>query len=145
MKKIFQFAYILFVLLLCSCGADSNVWKDTHTTYGNGTYQVFNHKKDGESIKGISNSICHQCIVDKIIALEENDTKVYVYGEFTGHEVFTVIDTTDNIATYFVKIEPTDVLGMTNINELISSGTFVFLEKYEDFSEEDKEFFSKIS
>ena len=144
MKKVFCSICVLFVLIMCSCNDNTNVWKDTHKVYGDGTYQIFNHKKNGIDIKGISNSKCHQCIIDEIRSIKEIDEFVYVYGKFTGHDVYTVIDTNNNKAKYFVICEPGDVLGMTNINELIKSGTFEFLSSYDYFNEKEKEIFNDI-
>ena len=130
---------------MCSCSDDGNVWKDTHKVYGDGTYQIINnYKQDGTAIKGVSNSKCHQCIVDEIIFMEEIEECLYVYGKFTGHDVYAIINTNNNKAKYFVIIQPDDVLGMTNINDLIESGTFEFLDSYDDFTDEEKEIFEKM-
>lgn len=139
MRKIMYFMLLFLVVMLCSCDNDSNVWKDTHKVLGDGTYQIFNHTSDGVKIKGISNSKYHQCIVDEIISMKEFEEDLYVYGKFTEHDVYTIIDISNNKAKYFVVIEQDDVLGMTNINDLINSGTFDFLESYDEFSDDEKE------
>lgn len=133
------------VVLLCACNnGRSDIWKDTHAVLGDGTYQIFNHTDDGVHIKGISNSRCHQCIVDEIIAMEETAEDLYVYGTFTEHEVYVVINLNHNKAKYFVVIEPDDVLGMTNINALIESRTFEFLQSYDSFDENEKTIFESL-
>lgn len=144
MKKIVYFMLLFLIVMLCTCNNDSNIWKDTHKVLGDGTYQIFNHTNDGVKIKGISNSKCHQCIVDEIVAMKESEEYLYVYGKFTEHDVYTVIDKINNKAKYYVVIEQDDVLGMTNINDLINSGTFEFLENYDEFSDSEKETFKGL-
>ena len=145
MRKIVYFLLLFLVVMLCSCNADSNVWKDTHKVLGDGTYQIFNHTNDGVKIKGISNNKYHQCIVDEIIAMKEFEDKVYVYGKFTEHDVYTIIDISSNKAKYFVVIEQDDVLGMTNINDMINSGTFEFLESYDEFNDDEKTILNSLN
>ena len=103
--------FLLLIVLLCSCGVDSNIWKDTHKVLGDGTYQIFNHTRDGVKIKGISNSKYHECIVDEIVAMKETEEYLYVYGKFTEHDVYTVIDIINNKAipkqySFFINYSP---------------------------------------
>lgn len=135
---------IVFTTLIGCAGNNKNTWKDTNKTFGDGTYQVFNHKENGILIQGISNSKYHQCIVDKIINMSEKENYIYVYGEFTEHIVYVIINSLDNHTKYFVEIQEDDVLGMTNINDLINSGEFELLNSYDGFTEEDKRIFAKL-
>ncbi len=141
MKKTVCFIFVLIIALLCSCKNNTNVWKDTHKVLGDGTYQIFNHKRNGININGISNNKYHQCIVDEIIAMKKTEQNIYIYGKFTEHDVYTTINLNNNKVKYFVVIEQDDVLGMTNINDLINSGTFEMLKSYDDFNVTEKEIF----
>lgn len=149
-KKILYFIGVLLMSIslitkLCSCSVnDSNVWKDTHKVLGDGTYQIFNHTSDGVKIKGISNSKYHQCIVDEIVAMKEFEENLYVYGKFTEHDIYTIINLDNNKTKYYAVIEQDDVLGMTNINDLINSGTFVLLESYDGFDKTEKNIFDDL-
>lgn len=144
LRKIVYFIFLLLLVMLCSCNNNSDIWKDTHKVLGDGTYQIFNHTDDGIKIKGISNSKCHQCIVDKIIAMNETEQSLYVYGKFTEHDVYAVIDLNNNKAKYFAVLEKDDVLGMTNINDLINSETLEILENFDDFDESEKEILENL-
>lgn len=138
MKFVSFIISCILMLTVCSCGTKTNEWKDTHRLLGDGTYQIFNNHVNGKKAYGISNALCNQCIVDVIIKSKEVDDVMYVYGKFTGHDVYVSIDLKNNYARYFVKIEPDDVLGMTEIEKLKDSGTFEMLSTYDDFSDSEK-------
>ena len=144
MKKIFIIS-LLFIATISACGSNVDIWKDTHKVYGDGTYQIFNQKRDGVDIKGISNSKYHQCIIDEILSMRDIDGILYVNGKFTGHTVYAIINTVNNTVKYYAELQEDDVLGMTNINDLISSGTFELLPSYNDFSDEEKAILNSLN
>ena len=143
MKKIFIIS-LIFIVIMGGCGNNIDMWKDTHKVYGDGTYQIFNQKKDDVDIKGISNSKYHQCIIDEIVSMKDIDGVLYVNGKFTEHTVYTIINTLNNKVKYYVELQEGDVLGMTNINDLISSGDFELLHSYDDFSDAEKEILDSL-
>lgn len=55
-----------------------------------------------------------------------------------------IINNSENTAKYYVDIKENEVLIMTNINKLIVSGTFEFLQSYDDFSDTEKEVFDSL-
>lgn len=145
-----RYLWIILLIFLLSAACDKNTpkyeeWKDTISSFGDGTYQIFNQKKDNVDIKGISNSKYHQCIIDEIISLKDIDGVLYVNGKFTEHTVYAVINTLNNKVKYYVELQEGDVLGMTNINDLISSGDFELLHKYDDFSDAEKEILDSLN
>lgn len=64
---------------------------------------------------------------------------------FYPYKVFVVINTNTNIARYYPIISSGEILGMTNINDLISSGTFEFLQSYDNFTNEEKKVFDSLN
>lgn len=73
------------------------------------------------------------------------DEKIYIIGLFYPYKVFVVINTNTNIARYYPIISSGEILGMTNINDLISSGTFEFLQSYDNFTNEEKKVFDSLN
>ena len=145
-----RYLWIILLIFLMAATCDKNTpkyeeWKDTISSFGDGTYQIFNQKKDNVDIKGISNSKYHQCIIDEIISLKDIDGVLYVNGKFTEHTVYAVINTLNNKVKYYVELQEGDVLGMTNINDLISSGDFELLHNYDDFSDAEKEILDSLN
>ena len=145
MKKIYIIISLILIAIMSACGNNADGWKDTHKVYGDGTYQVFNQKKNNVDIKGISNSKYHQCIVDEIVSMKDIDGILYVNGKFTEHTVYTIINTFNNKVKYYVELPEGDVLGTTNINDLISSGDFELLQSYDDFSDKEKVIFDNLN
>ena len=145
-----RYLWIILLIFLLAAARDKNTpkyeeWKDTISSFGDGTYQIFNQKKDNVDIKGISNSKYHQCIIDEIISLKDIDGVLYVNAKFTEHTVYAVINTLNNKVKYYVELQEGDVLGMTNINDLISSGDFELLHNYDDFSDAEKEILDSLN
>ena len=147
MKKYLVFIFVILLLFITACNTEKKYdeWKDTHKVYGDGTYQIFNQKRDGVDIKGISNSKYHQCIIDEILSMKDIDGILYVNGKFTEHTVYAIINTVNNTVKYYAELQEDDVLGMTNINDLISSGTFELLPSYNDFSDEEKAILNSLN
>ena len=144
MKFVSFIISCILALTFCSCGTETNEWKDTHRLLGDGTYEIFNNHVNGEKVYGISNSLCSQCIVDVIIKSKEQNDIMYVYGKFTEHDVYVSIDLKNNYARYFAKIEPDGVLGMTETKKLQDSGTFEMLSTYDDFTEIERNIFDQF-
>lgn len=147
MKKYLVFIFVILLLFITACNTEKKYdeWKDTHKVYGDGTYQIFNQKRDDVDIKGISNSKYHQCIIDEILSMKDIDGILYVNGKFTEHTVYAIINTVNNTVKYYAELQEDDVLGMTNINDLISSGTFELLQSYNDFSDEEKAILNSLN
>lgn len=137
---------LIFILLLVSgCNSSGyDTWKDTHNVYGDGTYVSYHSTYDGRSVYGINNTICNQSVVEEILSEKTNNDKTYIYGMFYPYKVYMIINNVENTAKYYVDIKENEVLGMTNINELIASGTFEFLQSYDDFSDAEKEMFDSL-
>lgn len=140
MKKYLVFIFVILLLFITACNTEKKYdeWKDSHNVYGDGTYVSYHSTRDGKNVFGINNTVCKQSVVEEILAEKTYDKKVYIYGMFYPYEVYMVIDTNNNKAKYYPKMSEDDVLGMTNINDLISSGTFELLQSYNDFSDEEK-------
>lgn len=137
---------LLWVSILSSCSnIDDGGWKDTHKIYENTDYEILNHSRDGKIIRGINNRKYNQCIVDEILAIEETDEMVYVYGEFTKHPVYAVIDIVDNKVKMYAEVQEGDTLCMTELYNMIKADDAIYLNEYEDFLEYEKEVFKKLS
>ena len=109
--------------------------------FGDGVYAVLTHTRDGKIIRGINNRKYNQFIVDNILAMEETDENVYVYGEFTKHPIYVVIDIVDNNVKMYAEVEEGDTLCMTQLYNMIQAGDAVYLNDYEDFSESERKIF----
>ena len=120
-------------------------WKDTHIVYGDGTYVSYHMVNNGKDVYGITNTKCNQSIVEEILDEKKIDEKIYIIGLFYPYKVFVVINTNTNIARYYPIISSGEILGMTNINDLISSGTFEFLQSYDNFTNEEKKVFDSLN
>lgn len=108
-------------------------------------YCLFYHAtRDGRNVYGINNTLCHQSIVEEILNEKTDNENTYIYGMFYPYKVYMVINTEENTAKYYVDIKEDEVLGMVNINELIESGTFEFLQSYDSFDENEKTIFESL-
>ena len=147
MKKslILIFLVLLWVSISSSCSnIDDGGWKDTHKIYENTDYVILNHSREGKKIRVINNRKYNQCIVDPIIAMEETDEMVYVYGEFTNHPIYAVIDIVDNKVKMYAEVEEGDTLCMTQLYNMIQAGDAVYLNDYEKFSESERKIFDSM-
>ena len=147
MKKslILIFLVLLWVLISSSCSnIDDGGWKDTHKIYENTDYEILNHSRDGKIIRGINNRKYNQCIVDEILGMEETNEMVYVYGEFTKHPIYAVIDIVDNKVKMYAEVEEGDTLCMTQLYNMIKAGDAIYLNNYEEFSKSEREVFERL-
>ncbi len=147
MKKslILIFLVLLWVLISSSCSnIDNGGWKDTHKIYENTDYEILNHSRDGKIIRGINNRKYNQCIVDEILGMEETNEMVYVYGEFTKHPIYAVIDIVDNKVKMYAEVEEGDTLCMTQLYNMIKAGDAMYLNNYEEFSNSEREAFERL-
>ena len=147
MKKslILIFLVLLWVLISSSCSnIDDGGWKDTHKIYENTDYEILNHSRDGKIIRGINNRKYNQCVVDEILGMEETNEMVYVYGEFTKHPIYAVIDIVDNKVKMYAEVEEGDTLCMTELYNMIKEGDAIYLNNYEDFLESEREAFERL-
>ncbi len=147
MKKslILIFLVLLWVLISSSCSnIDDGGWKDTHKIYENTDYEILNHSRDGKIIRGINNRKYNQCIVDEILGMEETNEMVYVYGEFTKHPIYAVIDIVDNKVKMYAEVEEGDTLCMTQLYNMIKAGDATYLNNYEEFSKSERKVFERL-
>lgn len=149
MKKIVcLILLVLFCILIThSCSGETNeyVWKDTHKVYKNTDYQILNGTLDGEKVRSMSNMKYNECIVGEIISMEETNEAVYLYGTFTKHQVYAILDILNNKVKMYAEVEEGDTLCMTELDNMIKAGDVIYLDSYEDFSESEKEVFERIT
>ncbi len=139
------FLVLLWISISSSCSnIDDGGWKDTHKIYENTDYEILNHSRDGKIIRGINNRKYNQCIVDEILAMEETDEMVYVYGEFTKHPTYAVIDIVNNKVKMYTEIEEGDTLCMTELYNMIKAHDATYLDNYKDFSDSERKIFDKL-
>lgn len=141
---ILIFLVLLWVSISSSCSNVDYGGKDTHKVYGDGVYVILNHSKDGKIIRGINNRKYNQCIVDEILAMEETDEMVYVYGEFTKHPIYAVIDIVNNKVKMYAEVEEGDTLCMTELYNMIKAGDAIYLNNYEDFSDSERKILDNL-
>lgn len=147
MRKSFIliFLVLLWVSISSSCiNIDDGGWKDTHKIYENTDYEILNHSRDGKKIKVINNRKYNQCIVDEILAMEETDEMVYVYGEFTKHPIYVIINIVDNKVEMYAEVEEGDTLCMTELYNMIKAEDVIYLNNYEDFSDGERKIFDNL-
>ena len=144
-RLILIFLVLLWVSISSSCSnIDDGGWKDTHKIYKNTDYEILNHSRDGKKIRVINNRKYNQCIVGPIIAMEETDEIVYVYGEFTKHPIYAVIDIMNNKVKMYGEVEEGDTLCMTELYNMIKAGDAIYLNNYEDFSDSERKIFDNL-
>ena len=135
----------MVMLTLVSCRNVDYGGKDTHKVYGNGVWASYTTKSGGDKIvRGINNRKYNQFIVDEIIALDERDDTIYVYGTFTKNPVYAIIYLTDNKVKMHAEVREGDTLCMTQLYNMIMAGDAIYLDNYDDFSEDEKQIFDKL-
>ncbi|MNZ93873.1 hypothetical protein D3C78_1129650 [compost metagenome] len=137
---------LIIVILLSGCLYNNNssepkypIGKDTVAAFGDATYQIYKtYNKEHELI----NNSEHAVIETHVYAYKEIDELVYTYGELG----FTII----NSATYNVR-QYRDYNGSTQkeIEDYAGYETyyetfFTMLDKYEDFSAEERAVFDEL-
>ena len=146
-KVIISIILIIAVIIGVSYSANKkgyDVGRDTDTTFCNGTYQIFDHYVNGQPVKGLSHNKYHQCIVDKIEHYNEVENNIYIVGVFNSFSVYVIIDTKTTKLKFYPVIQKNDILGMTNLQEMVESGDVEYISEYNMFSEKEKKVFSDI-
>lgn len=147
MKKSLFLAIVftMVLLILTSCSDVGYDGKDTHKVYGDGVWTSITTQSGGDKIeRGINNEKYNQFIIDKIIAMDERKDTLYVYGTFIKNPVYAIIYLTDNKVKLHADLIYGDTLCMTQLYNMIMAGDAIYLDNYDDFSDEEKQIFDKL-
>ena len=138
-------AFATVLLTLVSCSNVHYGGKDTHKVYGNGVWASITTRSGGDKIiRGLNNRKYNEFIVDEIIAMEESDDTLYVYGTFIKNPVYAIIYLTDNKVKLHAELIYSDTLCMTQLYNMIMAEDAIYLDNYDDFSDDEKKIFDKL-
>ncbi|MDP4118645.1 MAG: hypothetical protein Q8873_05580 [Bacillota bacterium] len=139
---------LILVSSLTACDVGSKVkygsWKDTHESYGDGTYQIFTRSYGEKHIYGLSNEEYMQCVIDNIKYLSKENDILYVAGTFNGYNAYAVANIKSNFLKYYIDIKEDEVLGMININSMINGKDMVVYKSFDEFSTQEKNKFKEM-
>ncbi len=146
MKNVLLLTLVITFLLLLStlCSNVDYGGKDTHKVYGDGVYVILTHSTNDGIIRGINNRKYNEFIVDEIFAMEETDEMVYVYGTFTKHPIYAAVNIVNNKVKLYAEVEEGDTLCMTQLYNMIKAGDAIYLDTYEEFSDNEREIFERL-
>lgn len=74
MKKVFIIISLIFIAVMSGCGNNIDMWKDTISSFGEGTYQMIHQNDDGEDTEILANCKYSQCVLTKINSYEKKIT-----------------------------------------------------------------------
>lgn len=144
MKKIFIIIFLLFVVMMCTCENHADVWKDTISSFGDGTYQVIHQNDDGEDTEILANCKYSQCVLTKINSYVKKDNYVYFTGNYYSIEVFCKLNISTNMLSYFIENNDEEFI-MVYLNDMIVDKQIELLSSYDEFSEIDKNEFNSLT
>lgn len=144
--KFLKFCLSCILLLsFCSCGTETNEWKDTIESFGDGTYQVIHQIKNGENIEILSNVKHNQCTITEIMEYKVANNMVYFVGKYHSQNVCCILDPKTNLLRYYVDKSNNEEFIMIYLNNLLEDKQIEFIDSYDDFSDEEKYIFDSLN
>ena len=147
MKKLLVLLAIIS-LLLCACGSgrdlEYGIWKDTMAAFGNGNYQILHGYRNGEDINILYNCKHKQEVMSNVENYAKKENYVFFVGRFRRQKVFCKLNTETNLLSYYVE-ENRDEFFMAGIEKLIEDKQIELLSSFDDFSEEDRLEFERLT
>ena len=145
MKKLVVLLVIVSMFLgACGDGLEYGAWKDTKAAFGNGNYQILHGYRNGEDINILYNCKHNQEVMTKVDYYLEKDNYVYFVGYYYKQRVFCRLNVETNLLSYYVE-ENGDEFFMAGIEKLIEDKQIELLSSFDDFSEEDRLEFERLT
>ena len=138
---------LLILLFITACNKSLpkyEEWKDTISSFGDGTYQIIHQNNDGENIKILTNCKHNQCVLTKINSYIEKDNYVYFIGSYYSKKVFCKLNISENMLSYFFENNDDEFI-MVYLNDMLVDKQIGLLSSYNEFSETDKNKFEKLT
>lgn len=143
MKQSSIWIVLLALLLSCLTGCADVKYpagRDTKESYGDGTYQLL---KFADGTLSLSNEEYHTLVLSRVVAIREQDGKVYAIGEQKRggvmYEAYAVVDLETNQLRFYAPEESVREQGtyFQQAETMQEDGTVVFCRSFSDFAEED--------
>ncbi len=145
MKKLVVLLVIVSMFLgACGDGLEYGAWKDTMEAFGNGNYQILHGYEGDEPIGNLHNCKHNQEVMTRVDNYVEKDNYVYFVGHFRKQKVFCKLNIETNLLSYYPE-ENGDEFFMAGIEKLIEDHQIELLSSFEDFSEEDRLEFERLT
>ena len=144
--KRYLWVILLMLLFTTACSKNSpqyDEWKDTISSFGDGTYQMLHQNSDGENTKILTNCKHNQCVLTKINSYIKKDDYVYFIGHYYSKKVFCKLNISTNMLSYFFE-NNNDEFIMVYLNDMIVDKQIELLSSYDEFSEIDKNEFETL-
>lgn len=144
-----RYLWVVLLVLLFTATCTKNTpkyeeWKDTISSFGDGTYQIIHQNNDGENIKILTNCKYNQCVLTKINDYIEKDNFVYFIGNYNSKKVFCKLNISTNMLTYFFENNDEEFI-MVYLNDMLVDKQIELLSSYDEFSEIDKNEFEILT
>ncbi len=146
-KSFYIIIIIIGVLLLFmifmprKSGVKYDSWKDTISSFGDGTYQVMHTMDNGRDLYNCKYQQEVLSDVEKYITVDEN---VYFVGKYDGYNVRCILNVETNFLEYFIDIPIGERIIMVSDEEMIADGQLKILASYDDFTADDKIIFKGL-
>ena len=128
----------------CGDGLDYSQGKDTMAAFGNGNYQILHGYEGDEPIGNLHNCKHNQEVMTKVDYYLEKDSYVYFVGYYYKQRVFCCLNVETNLLSYYVE-ENGEEFFMAGIKKLIEDKQIELLSSCEEFSEEDRLEFERLT
>ena len=145
MKKLVVLLVIISMFLgACGDGLDYSQGKDSKAAFGNGNYQILHGYRNDEEINTLYNCKHKQEVVTNVDNYEEKENYIFFVGKFRKQKVFCKLNVETNLLSYYVE-ENGEEFFMAGIEKLIEDKQIELLSSFEDFSEEDRFEFKRLT
>ena len=145
MKKLVVLLVIVSMFLgACGDGLEYETWKDTKAAFGNGNYQILHGCRNNEEINTLYNCKHDREVVSNVENYVEKGNYIFFVGHFRKQKVFCKLNVETNLLSYYPE-ENSDEFFMAGIEELIEDKQIELLSSFDDFSEEDRLEFERLT
>ena len=145
MKKLVVLLVIVSMFLgACGDGLDYSQGKDSKAAFGNGHYQILHGYRNNEEINTLYNCKHNQEVVSNVENYVEKGNYIFFVGHFREQKVFCKLNVETNLLSYYVE-ENSDEFFMAGIEKLIEDKQIELLSSFDDFSEEDRLEFERLT
>lgn len=145
MKKLVVLLVIISMFLVaCGDGLDYSQGKDSKAAFGNGNYQILHGYEGDEPIGNLHNCKHNREVMTKVDNYVEKENYVFFVGYYYKQRVFCRLNVETNLLSYYVE-ENGEEFFMAGIEKLIEDKQIELLSSFEDFSEEDRLEFERLT
>ena len=145
MNKLVVLLVIVSMFLgACGDGLDYSQGKDSKAAFGNGNYQIMHGHRNDEDVNILYNCKHKQEVMSNVENYAQKENCVFFVGRFRRQRVFCKLNTETNLLSYYVE-ENSDEFFMAGIEKLIEDKQIELLSSFDDFSEEDRLEFERLT